>query len=50
MNLPEEREKLEAQIEALTNQIASDTIALSVVKSKLKKLDKAIKQAEEALK
>jgi hypothetical protein len=50
MNLTEAKEKLEAEIEAISNRIASDTIALSVAKSKLKKLEKAIKQAEEALK
>ncbi len=47
MNLTEAKEKLTLEIEALSNRIASDTIALSVAKSRLKKLEKIIKQANE---
>ncbi len=50
MNLTEEREKLLKEIEYQTNQLAEAQIALSFAKTKFKKLEKAIKQAEEALK
>lgn len=50
MNLQEEKEKLEKQIDEITNRLASDQIALSVAKSKLKKISKIIDQANEALK
>lgn len=50
MNLQEEKTKLESEIEQITNQLASLQITLSVAKSKLKKINKIITQAEEALK
>ena len=50
MNLTEEKKNLEKVIDDLTNQIASLQLALSVNKSKLKKLTKLIEQSEEILK
>ncbi len=50
MNPQEEKTKLEKEVEAIENRIASDQISLSVAKSKLKKINKIIAQAEEALK
>jgi peptidoglycan hydrolase CwlO-like protein len=50
MNLTEAKEKLLKEIETLTNQLAETQISLSFAKTKFKKLEKAIKQAEEALK
>lgn len=49
MNLEEEKAKLLKEIEETTNQLASLQIALSVAKSKLKKITKLIDQAKQVV-
>lgn len=50
MNITEERDKLQKELEALTHKLASLTLQISVNKSRIKKLDKLIEQANEVLK
>ena len=50
MNLQEEKTKLENKLSAITQSIQAYQVEVSVLKSRLKKLEKAIKAAEEALK
>ena len=50
MNLQEEKTKLEEALKFAKDRVESWTVEVSVAKSRLKKLEKAIKAAEEALK
>jgi len=49
MNLKDELIKIDKQIEEHTNQLATITISLSVLKTKRKKISKLIDQAKDLI-